>query len=160
MDLVWFSHYEDKVPHAAKKVRSFWWRDISSLSWQFRRTGGQILDYLVKYSPGCSLLFWIVISPSKKCSSSRMIWALYFIYHCQNKHLMSYRLSQIWLPVSVKMENGWNRMIYCCIATTLEFIPLRIIISWCSRVWQWNQCSQRFGNANIFWNWKFSHGFY
>jgi hypothetical protein len=36
VDLVWYSHYSDKVPHASKKAGSFWWRDIWSLSWQFR----------------------------------------------------------------------------------------------------------------------------
>jgi hypothetical protein len=52
VDLVWYSHYSDKVPHASKKAGSFWWRDIWSLSWQFRGVSKCIAGN------GSSILFW------------------------------------------------------------------------------------------------------
>jgi hypothetical protein len=48
VDLVRYAHYSDDVPHASKKVGSFWWRDIWSLSWQFRGVSGN----------GSTILFW------------------------------------------------------------------------------------------------------
>jgi hypothetical protein len=37
VQLVWWKYYQDKVPHAAREVGSFWWKDILRLSNLFRR---------------------------------------------------------------------------------------------------------------------------
>jgi hypothetical protein len=34
--LVWYSYYEDKVPHTAREVGSFWWKDVQRLNTLFR----------------------------------------------------------------------------------------------------------------------------
>jgi hypothetical protein len=36
VDLIWHTHYNGKVPHAAPKAGSFWWKDICSLFDQYR----------------------------------------------------------------------------------------------------------------------------
>ena len=36
VELVWHCYYQNKVPQASIRVGSFWWKDISSLFWQYR----------------------------------------------------------------------------------------------------------------------------
>jgi hypothetical protein len=36
VQLIWWKYYQDKVPHAAREVGSFWWKDILRLSNLFR----------------------------------------------------------------------------------------------------------------------------
>lgn len=35
-NLMWSTHYENKVPHASREVRSFWWKDVLCLNPIFR----------------------------------------------------------------------------------------------------------------------------
>jgi hypothetical protein len=36
VDLLWFAHYQDKVPHEEKLCGSFWWRDVMKQVDNFR----------------------------------------------------------------------------------------------------------------------------
>jgi hypothetical protein len=36
VDLVWFKYYHNKVPHVAREVSSFWWKDIMRLNGIYR----------------------------------------------------------------------------------------------------------------------------
>ena len=52
VNLTWDNHYNDKIPHAADPIGSFWWKDILKLTHIFRGVSHvQIVD-------GRSTLFW------------------------------------------------------------------------------------------------------
>lgn len=50
--LVWFRYYDSKVPHAAREVGSFWWKDVLRLNFLFRT----VTTCLVQ--DGASICFW------------------------------------------------------------------------------------------------------
>ena len=52
MQLVWSKHYDAKVPHAAREMGSFWWKDVLRLSIIFRRIAK------CELGDGSSACFW------------------------------------------------------------------------------------------------------
>jgi hypothetical protein len=52
VDLVWFAHYQGKVPHEVKLCGSFWWRDVMKQVDNFRGVEAVI------QGKGDTLLFW------------------------------------------------------------------------------------------------------
>ena len=52
VQLIWFSHYQNMVPHAEKLCGSFWWRDIMKLVNDYRAVS------VVQPGRGNSFLFW------------------------------------------------------------------------------------------------------
>ena len=52
VQLIWFNHYQGKVPHAEGPCGSFWWKDLMKLVDQFREVA------VVRPGRGDSFLFW------------------------------------------------------------------------------------------------------
>lgn len=52
VQLIWWKHYQNKVPHASREVGSFWWKDILRLSNLFR----SIARCTIR--DGSTVLFW------------------------------------------------------------------------------------------------------
>ena len=52
VNLIWQTYYQQKVPHAAREVGSFWWKDILRLHTLYRGIARCILGC------GSSVLFW------------------------------------------------------------------------------------------------------
>jgi len=52
VNLFWQTYYQQKVPHAAREVGSFWWKDILRLHTLYRGIARCILGC------GSSVLFW------------------------------------------------------------------------------------------------------
>ncbi|XP_071683372.1 uncharacterized protein [Lolium perenne] len=52
VDLLWFAHYQDKVPHEEKLCGSFWWRDVMKQVDNFRGVAAVI------HGAGDTMLFW------------------------------------------------------------------------------------------------------
>jgi hypothetical protein len=52
VNLIWYAHYEDKIPHAENLCGSFWWRDVLKLVDNFRGVSS------VKPGRGNTFLFW------------------------------------------------------------------------------------------------------
>jgi len=52
VQLIWWKYYQEKVPHAAREIRSFWWKDILRLSNLFRRIARCTIG------DGSTVLFW------------------------------------------------------------------------------------------------------
>jgi hypothetical protein len=53
VNLIWYAHYEDKIPHAENLCGSFWWRDVLKLVDNFRGVS------LVKPGRGNTFLLWL-----------------------------------------------------------------------------------------------------
>jgi hypothetical protein len=53
VQLVWFAHYTDKIPHAENLCGSFWWRDVLKLVDNFRGVAE------VHLGKGDTFLFWL-----------------------------------------------------------------------------------------------------
>ena len=51
-NLIWSKYYQDKVPHAAREVGSFWWKDVLRLSTIYRGIARCTLG------DGSSVTFW------------------------------------------------------------------------------------------------------
>jgi hypothetical protein len=54
VQLVWWKYYQGKVPHAAREVGSFWWKDILRLSNLFRGIARCTIG------DGSTVLFWTI----------------------------------------------------------------------------------------------------
>ena len=52
VQLIWYSHYQGKVPHAEEPCGSFWWKDVMKLVNQYREVS------VVRPGRGDSFLFW------------------------------------------------------------------------------------------------------
>jgi hypothetical protein len=50
--LIWFSHYQGRIPHGEKLYGSFWWRDVLKQVDNFRGVA------LVSHARGNTSLFW------------------------------------------------------------------------------------------------------
>jgi hypothetical protein len=53
VQLIWSKYYFIKVPHAAREVGSFWWKDILRLNVIFRNVSNCVLGN------GASVCFWM-----------------------------------------------------------------------------------------------------
>jgi len=52
VQLIWWKYYQEKVPHAAREIGSFWWKDILRLSNLFQRIARCTIG------DGSTVLFW------------------------------------------------------------------------------------------------------
>ena len=52
VQLIWFKYFQNKVPHAAREMGSFWWKDILRLHGLYRAIAR------CKVGNGTSICFW------------------------------------------------------------------------------------------------------
>lgn len=50
--LVWSRYYDNRVPHAAREMGSFWWKDVLRLNISFRQTSTCELGDALQFAYG------------------------------------------------------------------------------------------------------------
>lgn len=77
VQLIWSTYYTDRVPHAAREMGSFWWKDILRLNNLYRGVARCSLG------DGSTVLFW------EDLWSPNILANLYIVLLCQNKYYFS-----------------------------------------------------------------------